>query len=396
MSLPARTTLSALLALTLCACSGDDEKSTPGGFTQVEIDHQARLAEVLCHEWFACPDWIPREYASEAACVTHLRSLGVVDGEEHFRVTHTGGTYDPAAFERCMQRRLAHGCLEPRAWDADCDLYLQGNRALGQTCFFSSECANGWCDPGTCEGWFCVARRPEGSTCGLDEQCEPGLVCSRATGRCAAEERFPGPDEACGPALACGPGHHCTSLEAPGTCVPLPREGEPCGNLLTCGGGFGGSEGCRGIMACAPGFTCTIMEVEGMVDLFCTAMHFGAEGDACRDDGELCDGAQLLHCFTAMMSQYSDTCVAVAPAGTAAPLWQGACEPNNADHTCCWDDAYWKDDFCHPRKRLGERCDNYKECFSRNCEIEPGGSASVCTLFYYCMVNNINDVNHEE
>ena len=56
--------LTLLTALFLGACSGDGSKPAPGGFSQLELDYQARLAEVLCHEWFQCPDWIPREYAS--------------------------------------------------------------------------------------------------------------------------------------------------------------------------------------------------------------------------------------------------------------------------------------------------------------------------------------------
>ena len=380
------------VTLTLTSCSGDG-KPPPGGFTQAELDFQAQLAEVLCREWFRCPSWVPREYVSEAACVIQLRSVGVVDEEEFFHVTHSGGAFDPAAFERCRQRRLDRACSDVRTYDADCDTYLQGSRGLGQTCFFSSECVDGWCT-GTCDAYTCVARLSEGATCGRDEQCAAGLVCSLATGTCAAEERFPGLGEACGPALACVAGHTCSTLEGPGTCVPLPQDGEPCAPLLACGGGSW--EGCHRTSGCAQGLTCTYEDDAGTMVYVCRPLHYGAEGEYCRTPLNLCDGSLRLRCFNAMMSEYSDTCFETPPAGSAAVWWQGACEPNDADHTCCWDDAYWKDDLCHPKKRLGERCDNYSECFSGICELAPGGSATVCSRVEPCWLNNTNDLNHEE
>jgi len=397
MTKPFRPLFFFSVMLAMVACSGTDKKPATGGFSQIEIDYQDRLAEVLCAEWFRCPSWVPREYASEAACVAQLRSVGVSDDEEFFRVTHSGGTFDPAAFERCMQQRLDRICGDVRMYSADCDTYLQGSRGLGSTCLFSSECADGWCDDSTCDVFTCVARLSEGATCGRDEQCVSGLVCSLATGTCAAEERFPGPGEACGPALACVAGHTCSTLEGPGTCVPLPQDGEPCANLLACGGGDW--EGCRGTSGCALGSTCTFEDDGGTIVYVCRPLHYGVEGEYCRGVLNLCDGSQRLRCFNAMMSEYSDTCFEVPPAGAAAVWWQGACEPNDADHTCCWDDAYWEADLCRPKKRLGQPCASHRECFSEICEIEAGGSDSVCTLVYPCMVNNINnlnDVNHEE
>ncbi len=376
------------------ACTSDPKPT--GVFSVAEAAYQTRLSGVICAEAFGCPSLSVRPHASEAACVTELLSLREVDAGEWVHVTANGGTFDPEAFERCMQERLTRACTDVRAWSADCDGYLQGTRALGETCSFSSECADGWCT-GTCGAYTCAARLPEESPCRLDEQCAAGLVCSRATGRCAEQERFTAPGEACDTTRACSSGHGCSSLDGGGTCVPLPREGETCRSAVTCDGPELNG-GCTQIGACAAGLACMGENPDQHGEptvAVCRPVPFRAEGETCGSvQLPWCDRSALLRCGSRAYSDTADTCYAVWPAGSSPAFGQGACEEKNATERCCWDDAYWADGACRPRKRLGERCQDSHECFSRECWASPGETVQRCTRFPGCIdANNLRGLS---
>lgn len=395
---------SCLLLVVCVGCASPDLQPT-GVFTATETAYQRRLAEVSCAGWFRCPppSGRPRSvlpfpglahpgvpFASEAACVTELTSLRELDAGEFVRVTSSGGGFDAAAFERCMQERLALACTGTRVWSADCDTYLQGTRTLGQTCVFSSECVDGWCD-GSCETHVCVPRRTEGSLCNRDEQCARGLVCSRATGTCARQERFAGPDEPCDADLACAAGHFCSTLDGSGTCVPLPGEGEDCASGIQCAI-LETPGGCRQDGACGPGLVCgggeDVPEDEAGWPV-CRRAIPRAEGETCYPWLLVeCDRSQRLRCDTRARSETSSTCIVVHPAGSTPVPGQGACDPDQGNDTCCWDDSYWKDGACRPRKRLGDRCLASHECFSRECWAAPGETVTRCTRYPACIDAN--------
>ncbi|MBU1412879.1 hypothetical protein KKC22_15315 [Myxococcota bacterium] len=370
------------------ACTSDLKPT--GVFSAAETAYQARLAGVICAEAFGCPSLSVLPYASEAACVTELVSLREVDSGEYIHVTANGGAFDPAAFERCMQERLARACTDVRTWSADCDGYLQGTRALGQTCSFSSECADGWCT-GTWCTHTCVARLPEESPCRLDEQCAAGLVCSRATGICARQERFTGPGEACDATRACSSGHGCSSLDGSGTCVPIAGDGETCSIAINCEGPELNG-GCIHVAACAAGLSCVAENPEKdgePIVAFCRPVPFQSEGETCGSvQMPWCDRSELLRCGSRVHSMTADTCYAVWPVGSTPVFGQGACEEKNATEKCCWDDSYWADGACRPRKRLGERCQDSQECLSRECWASQGETVQRCTRFAACIDAN--------
>ena len=370
------------------ACTSD-LKAT-GLFSATETAYQVRLAEVSCAQAFRCLSFSVLPYASEAACVTELVSLREVDAGEYVHVTANGGVFDPAAFERCMQEHLALGCTDVRTWSADCDGYLQGTQALGQTCSFSSECAEGWCT-GTCGTHTCDARRPEESPCRLDEQCAAGLVCSRATGKCAQQERFAGPGETCDTERACSSGFFCSRLDGTGTCVTVPGEGETCAFAVSCDGPEL-TGGCGQVAACAAGLACVGENPDQNGEptvAVCRPVPFRAEGETCGSvQMPWCDRSELLRCGSRVHSMTADTCYAVWPAGAAPVFGQGACEEKNATEKCCWDDSYWNDGVCRPRKRLGDPCMDSQECFSRECWASPGETVQRCTRFPACIDAN--------
>ncbi len=366
-----------LLAVVHFSCKDGDPKGSRPGMSLLETNYQSKLAQVRCYEQFKCLEDLPGRKASEAICRARMLIAGIVDGEEYLHVILSGGTFDAGAFERCMQRRLERQCSKPRTYDADCDTYLTGVRGIGEPCRLSSECTTGYCPH--FDFCSCAPRKAAGETCIIDRECVAGLVCSRATGKCMEEERFPGPGEACHKDVACLDGTTCSTLDGSGTCIPLPVEGEPCAGTVYCSNW----SGCSAYYNCASGLICHHGQI-------CRQPQFGTEpGDYCQGSLNPCEPLNFLQCFTAKMyPQKENTCVRSHQAGERVTMGTGGCHINNT-HLCCWHDAYLEDGFCRPRKRLGEQCNSFKECHSNSCSTVPDKPHKVCTLNGGCSDDDV-------
>ncbi|TQF10916.1 hypothetical protein FJV41_37045 [Myxococcus llanfairpwllgwyngyllgogerychwyrndrobwllllantysiliogogogochensis] len=92
-----------------------------------------------------------------------------------------------------------------------------------------------FCDANPDDLGLCRPRREERQECRLDSECAEGLLCKDArleVGRLGVCVKAVAPGEACDyENLICPQGHACAVTESGLLCLPIAREGEPCGRL---------------------------------------------------------------------------------------------------------------------------------------------------------------------
>jgi hypothetical protein len=269
---------------------------------------------------------------------------------------------EPCAFACAQGACLPQGdagetsCLDPAPAGAPCLLSVecarglaciaatcQAPRAQGEPCDSPEACARGLrCEEGRCAPQPDDCDRPErcgqGSTCfgtatracappgAVDapceyaEQCQPGLFCDLAAGRCALAADS---GEPCADGVACLAGLAC-DLES-GRCGALPEQGEPC------------ALGRLGPLLCADALGC----VQGL----CAPLPL--EGEICTLDNQCAPG---LGCdFTEQ--------------GSFCAPRRGPGEPCMADWIC-QQGAYcnYQSLTCAPAEPLGAPCRDGNEC----------------------------------
>lgn len=219
------------------------------------------------------------------------------------QVTHKRGTYDAEKAAQCLKALDSVTCLElatPTSTAVQaCSTVVKGTVAIGGTCLFEQDCANGAAcvktDATECTG-KCAAKKAPGEACKAASDCDSGgtskvAVCTPSTDTCAQN---PAPThteaavgETCGDgAKVCAKDSTCASSGPNLTCVAIVREGSPCtvGNnqcefytsckagICTRFNGVGGSCGENGSATEEPSFcingscangTCVALKAEG-------------------------------------------------------------------------------------------------------------------------------------
>lgn len=149
------------------------------------------------------------------------------------RAESPGAGYGASEIETCSAHQLAQTCQD---WigtlTPGCD--FTGTKALGQPCWFGSQCKSGFCDQpqyysdrNVCG--VCAAPLAEGDSC--SSFCEGALICAHdatAAGQCV---RRGASGESCDAAALCLPGLACafSAGGATGQCYPATgNEGDPC------------------------------------------------------------------------------------------------------------------------------------------------------------------------
>ncbi len=270
---------------------------------------------------------------------------------------------------------------------------------VGAPCGPEGRCAAGLrCDA---DG-DCAPRAPEGGVCASDPDCAPPLRC--VAGSCGAPDASKAGD-ACAPSADCGdlvcaasarkvcmaraPGNacqwddDCVAAEycAGDACVPLPGDGQPCGNGVACAAGLGcGSEsamcgalpgdgapcalGVMGPLLCVDGTTCRDgvcgpIPGEGAACAVGTpacapglGCAFGPEGSFCRvpgTEGTRCENDPT--CAAGLYCEFTENaCRPVREVGMPCAAGN-ECGPTGA----CLPDATFT--FrCAPVPQLGDAC----------------------------------------
>ncbi len=215
--------------------------------------------------------------------------------------------FDPVKAGACLDNATDFACSEgiPAAaflgWQNvvpnACNGVFKGTVPTGGDCHpygFASECATGYCKPGTCPG-KCTPYVNEGGSCDFANLCEPGVAyCDSNENKCKKYVPAGGTctQFECTPGLSCvetsETAKTCVSLKLPGASCTYPRE---CSESICVGG--------KCVAQVASGATCVlgVCPAGEQCDLgnsvvTGTCKPYPGVGQACKDN--LC--ASPLHC----------------------------------------------------------------------------------------------------
>jgi hypothetical protein len=219
------STFLGFFALASAGCSGSSEEN--GGGDSVPLSDVPELyAEALCEAYSNCFGDALTLFLSGVGCVDRTTPI-IAEAIPRFERAIDEGklVYRGNKIEACFAELRARSCTELLDRDSEtCLAALDGTVPLEAQCDFDEDCAgNAFCasPDGSCPG-ACSPLGIAGDTCGEDDHCASGLVCSEQTERCVE----PGADGAtCGAGNPeCAPGFACSGADegagTAGTCAP--------------------------------------------------------------------------------------------------------------------------------------------------------------------------------
>ena len=186
------------------------------------------------------------------------------DAFERERAIAAGrASLDVSRFTRCLEELDSSEC-SASGRPPTCPLRFAGTIADGEACYSDIECESpgASCEPRDCGDSCCLGICQPllalGEPCTDFGQCQPGLRCNLTT--CVSGD----PGSPCEQHYGCDPGAWCDKNE--GICRPDRREGEPCANILQCGG----ETSCVGLFTAGEEPTCRrLTEAGDACDYFC-------------------------------------------------------------------------------------------------------------------------------
>jgi len=254
---------------------------------------------------------------------------------------------------------------------------------LGDACYDSRECVDGFCDTSACPG-SCVPRPTLGEPC-VAHPCAAPYVCT--AGLCAAVGTIDQPcnSATCAATLVCDSTGHCVA--------PL-GDGEPCSRDAQCArpaicDGTGhcgtGSVGtaCSEDLQCASGLVCRTMQCRAPSALGgpCAASS-GTEHPACTSGLKCVSGtcatprATAESCAIDTECAYGNRCVA-----GACRTIQGPSDACDATHPCALGLAC-VEGICATAPDIGEACSETGSCLRGTCTTgvcRNQGTGDACT-----------------
>ncbi|HWZ88353.1 MAG TPA: hypothetical protein VNW92_05865 [Polyangiaceae bacterium] len=210
-----RKLVAILMACTpLAACSGSSSSdSNPIPIEQVPSE----LAKSICAAVRACDPFTYNFAFLNTDCISTFSARLQQASYTDIQNAVTAGTvkYDGNQARTCATTISAGACsvLDNQLPDV-CQQAFTGSAETGADCSIDQECKGlSRCDVsgGTCPG-KCAPRSSAGVSCGKDDDCVKGLVCSTITSRCVAP---PAEGEACGGTVAgdCAAGLLCVGAQ---------------------------------------------------------------------------------------------------------------------------------------------------------------------------------------
>jgi hypothetical protein len=354
MRSPTRLLASALVLTAALSCGGDDDDSGPA----VE-DLPPLIVERLCAEIEDCFDAHSlQQLYGKAGCKGQLLAkaedkdwAALEDAVDDGRVK-----YDSGKLDRCLDQIKGLGCdiATSRALNSDyCDQVFRGTVERGGECVVNAECKGvSFCKmTDKCPG-KCSALLKAGDDCADNDDCENGLLCTKAK-TCAAPAKD---GDACGGDVGgeCAPGLACIGAkEDPSTAGTCRALADVFTGKLDDDCDFDTGKLCR------TGLSCVARSSGGTVSLKCEepvgsgdACHFGAPSPC--PDGEYCDAdirAGVLDGKCRTLPKAGEECLTIA-----------------ADSPCAAGSICDVDHRCHPVNRLGQPCVSDAGCASERCE----------------------------
>lgn len=226
-----------------------------------------------------------------------------------------------------------------------CESAFVGLVLTGGACYYTKECANGWCDSwdGSCPA-KCVPLKQAGDLCQGDEECGSGLVCRN--GMCQSPPPAGEKGASCDPADPCVAGLRCTIN---GKCDDSPApNGTPCRDNSACAAGSYCHRDPSGLVqdTCEPraalGQPCDPRQellsgvCEGRTVCVGTAVFCGGDTSCQKpgicatfsDVGGTCDPTQTVTgCFSDLVCD-PKTSTCVGPSGLGELEGADGCEPD--------------------------------------------------------------------
>jgi hypothetical protein len=154
------------------AAASSDATARSSAATTVE-DFPRAVTVAFCEHYTRCCG-IPEERRNTALCEQIVGDgAGGYNGLETFEASLSTGnvTLDPALASMCLSGQFDTSCDVTTAeiqtaLFAACFGALTGHVTTGGACLTAAECANGWCDAGTCAPF-----RALGTSCSVDVEC---------------------------------------------------------------------------------------------------------------------------------------------------------------------------------------------------------------------------------
>lgn len=347
-----------------CGSSGDDLRGSPQPLPIDELP--ARYAQAVCDSVRACWGDVFTILTGGESCEDNAETAVSEElGRLEEAIASGKVKYDGTRAEACFAEVAARGCSDAGE-PAACTEALDGTVAVGGECASSFECTGGdtYCkSEGTCPG-RCAPRENAAGPCSTNDDCQPGLRCDRAIGRCFSPA---GAGDRCGGGSEpeCGAGFFCLGEDS--------DKGQP-GNCRTFQEAFSGDsgEGCLvDTPLCKANLRCIVEGVDtatGNITTRCGPPV--GSGAACKIAiPDMCPIDE----YCAVPPEALDGRCTKKPGAGAACAARGDDPPE-----ICASGTRCDGGQCRLRQKLGGSCQADAVCYSEHCRNGGCASASSC------------------